>query len=277
MTINEFLIETHNEDSDSLYKFYLEYIEGIYKNDYFPSFEQINFKAISRKFIEIIEKESYVKNEDREDFYLNIDNFLLNMNEFQRKNNSNKLIKFLYKNKLQLLNENSINIYSKIKETSVDLINNAKRFRDYNTTDFGLNDFYKPENIDKEKIKILLNEAIKLISEDDNITIKTKENLIKQILKIIDKLDRTYFSINSILGSISEIMIVLGGLGSFISGITPLFEATEKLKETTKIIQHNSININQKVINETFNIKNIKSLEYMNQKTFLIENKEENE
>ena len=72
-------------------------------------------------------------------------------------------------------------------------------------------------------------------------------------------------------------MIILGGLGSFISGITPLFQAKEKLQQTQKIIQDNSININQKVIDETFNIKNIESLNYINQNIYMIENNKESE
>ena len=72
-------------------------------------------------------------------------------------------------------------------------------------------------------------------------------------------------------------MIILRGLGSFISGITPLFQAKEKLQQTQKIIQDNSININQKVIDETFNIKNIESLNYINQNIYMIENNKESE
>lgn len=276
MTTNDFLIE-EIKDKDLLYKYYIEYLEGILKESDFPYTEQVNFKSLSKKFLESISAESFLSTDEKNVFLRSIDDFLISISKFQKINNYNLVLKFWYSNKKKLVNEKSLIQYSQIKEKSLDYILGAKKYRKIDVTNISINDFYKPENVDRTKIKNLLREAIELITLDENITLKTKEKIINQILQIIENLDKNYYSITSILGNISEIMIILGGLGSFISGITPLFQAKEKLQQTQKIIQDNSININQKVIDETFNIKNIESLNYINQNIYMIENNKESE
>lgn len=273
MSLDEFLMG-NNEDLDSFYNFYIEYLGSIFKNE-FSYQEQVNFRLLSKKFIEKIDEEKHLVDEEKEKFKENIDDFLKSITHFQKINNYNKIVKYFYSNRINSINKDSVDIYSILKEKSINYINEAKSFRKYKAPDFILNDFYKPENVDRDKIRLLLKEAILLISNDENISYKTKESLTKQILKIIENLDKKYYTINAVLGSISEVIIVLGGLGSFIGGLSPLFMAKEKLEETTKVVERSSININQKIINQTFNIKNIESLQYMNQKINLIENIDE--
>lgn len=98
--------------------------------------------------------------------------------------------------------------------------------------------------------------AIELINADRTLSPKTKEKLIKKILEIINELsleniDTLNFS--KIVGSLKEIVFVIGAFAGIISGykdVTELNEAKNKIENATEsVIKNITINnVNQNTI-----------------------------
>jgi|ERR1035437_6130027 hypothetical protein len=116
---------------------------------------------------------------------------------------------------------------------------------------------------------------MELINTEDTITDKAKKQIIDYLERVLKSLDYSYVSWSTILGNIREVILVLGALGSFASGFA-IFQAKEKLEETTTVIQKTSINLNYNSINENIIIKNQNILNQINTTLQLAEKVEEN-
>jgi hypothetical protein len=196
-------------------------------------------------------------------FFSLIDELIIEIRHYRKAQKSSKLMTFLFPRK-KLLIFNVQDKFQEIYSSSLEIINEASRLREYRQNDLNLNGFYKPENSNKKLIKNLINEAIELIIQDNSITEKSRKELIEYLYKVLKRLDSKYTNWSTIIGNITEIIIVLGALGSFIGGITPLLKAKEKLEESTKVIERTSININNNSYNDTFNIQNAEQLNAFN-------------
>jgi len=123
-----------------------------------------------------------------------------------------------------------------------------------------LNSFYQPQNSNKDKIRQLINETIDLINGDISLTEKSKKHIIDYLNKALKELDNENVNWSMFMGRIKETIIVLGALGSFVGGIGSLTQAKDKLEETNIIIEQAAINISFDIVNETFNVENIKQI-----------------
>ena len=151
-------------------------------------------------------------------------------------------------------------LYSK----TLELVNEATEKTMYFDS-LKINDFYKPDNSNKNKIKTLISEAIEIIEVDSSLTEKTKKNIVDYLNTALKELDRERVNWARFIGRIKETVIVLGALGSLVGGASSLYHAQDKLEQTTIVIQKTSANINYNVLNETFNIHNIQHIESLTQ------------
>lgn len=158
-------------------------------------------------------------------------------------------------------------LYSKTIELLNEATDKTMRF-----DSLKINDFYKPDNSNKNKIKELILEAIGIIEADDSLTEETKKSIIDYLNTAIIELERERVNWSRFLGRIKETVIVLGALGSLVGGVSTLINAQEKLEQTTIIIQKTSANLNYNVLNQTFNIHNIQHIESLTQLLELPEN-----
>lgn len=262
MTFNDFL-NIDGDNSDKIFEYYLNYLLELSSKD-FPYEEQLKLKGISGKFINCIEKITYIGKDKRELYIELINQFIIELRNYRRiKNSSNNLTNLLFpsrKNKIFHIQEKFEEIYSH----TLEFINEAARSINYNINNIRINGFYKPENSNKKLIKNLIKEAIDLINVDETITEKTKKQIIDYLNQVLRKLEYEHTNWSVVIGNITEIILVLGALGSFVGGISPLFQAKEKLEQTTTVIQKTSINLNYNTINETFNIQNVEKLSEFN-------------
>ncbi|EKT4518155.1 hypothetical protein AAIP55_002146 [Flavobacterium psychrophilum] len=261
MTFNEFL-NVDNDNSDQIFEFYLNYLLELSTKD-FPYEEQLKLKGISGKFINCIDKTAYIQKERIEGYSKLIDELTIEIRRYRKIKNSSKFLTsiiFSRKNKIFHIQEIFEEIYSK----TLEYINEASKSIEYRIDSLKINDFYKPENSNKKLIKDLIEEAILLIHNDNTITEKTKKQIVDYLNRVLKKLEYQHINWTLVIGNISEIILILGALGSFVGGITPLLQAKEKLKETTIIIEKTSINLNYNSINETFNIQNVEKIGELN-------------
>lgn len=100
--------------------------------------------------------------------------------------------------------------------------------------------------------------AIELIKNDNSISDKSKEKIIKYLTETISELLNPKSNWSKIYSKVTEAMIVLGTLGSVVSGISAgnnLLSAKDKLEEAKDTIVQTSINMNYFNIQQTFNIQ----------------------
>lgn len=267
MTFNEYL-NIDSENNHVIFEFYLSFLNELSTKDY-PYEEQLKLKGAAGKFLNCIEKVSYLNKEKRDNYLEGINSLSKDLKNYRRTKNRSKLsvvispIKRISLNRIQ-------DIFEDFFSLTLDFINEASRIGEY-SDNLKLNGFYQPENSNKKKIQDLIKEAISLIEEDDSLTEKSKKQIVDYLNKALRDLDREHINWSRFIGRIKETIIVLGALGSFAGGISPLIKAKDKLEETTVIIQKTSINLNYKVLNETFNIQNIKNIEYINSNVLQIQ------
>ncbi|RBA28212.1 hypothetical protein [Flavobacterium tibetense] len=268
MTFTEYL-NTDLDNSDLIFEYYLQYLSNLSSKE-FPYEEQIQLKATSTKFINCIDNLSYVVKEKKEKYFDLINAIVEDVKMNRRRKDKSKILLFL-------LGKNG-NIIPKIKDDfeelysqTLEFIGDASNMRHYRYDNLKLNGFFQPENSNKQQVKQLILDAIELIEKDTTISDKVKKQIIEYLQRVIKKLDNQYINWSSVIGCIKETIIVLGALGGFVGGITPLVLAKEKLEETSTVIEKTSININYKTINETFNIQNVERLEQLNNTIFQLE------
>ncbi|MBY0067835.1 hypothetical protein [Empedobacter falsenii] len=269
MTINEFLNQDI-EDFDSISNYYVNYLKELSDNDY-SFINYINLNGFSNKFMKSVERNRYLTTEEKLEYSEKVDNLLKNINLYHKSKKITNLFSIIipFENKLFTVNKSFEQLYT----SSLNFINIVIEYKGYKNNNLSINDFFEPKNTNKDKIKELINDAIELIREDDSLTQSTKEQLIDYLENVLKNLEKENVNWTEILGKIKETIIVLGALGSFIGGISPLMKAKEKLEETDKVIQKTSINYNYKTINNTFQINNIEQFNQIENDSILhIEN-----
>jgi hypothetical protein len=88
---------------------------------------------------------------------------------------------------------------------------------------------------------------LEILSKDSTLGDKQRNNLIKQLNKILNNLKSVKPNWSYYFGDMHQTIIILGALGSFIGGTTgvlSLMEANNKLIQATQIINTTSINTN---------------------------------
>ena len=260
MTFNEYL-NIGADNSPEIFEFYLSFLSELSAKD-FPYEEQLKLKGAAGKFLNCVEKVAYTKQEERDGYNTLIENFSEDLRYYRRSKNISKfssIILPIKKRSLHRIQDTFEDIYAK----TLFYINEVSRQNSY-IDSIELNGFYKPENSNKKKIRELINDAIDLVQEDNTLSEKTKKHIIDYLHKALKDLDREHVNWLRFVGRIKETIIILGALGSFSSGVTgyisPLEQAKDKLEETTIVIQQTSINLNYNILNETFNIQNIKQI-----------------
>lgn len=257
MTFNNYL-NTDSENYESITEFFINYLTEFSSKD-FPYEQQIQLKGIAGKFIDTIDSISYVSSDKKKSFSDKINSFNDELRYYKRYQNFSIIKKLLFPLKHKNINgvqDSFENIFS----ASLEFINEANKTKSSRDNHIKLNGFYKPENSNKKQISKLIKEAIELIEEDKSLTEKSKKELINYLNKVLKNLEREHTNWSGIIGKIKETIIVLGALGSFAGGISPLFQAKEKLEESTTVIEKTSVNLNYTVINETFNYQEIKQI-----------------
>lgn len=268
MTFNEYL-NTATDNSEVIFDYYLIFLNEFSSKD-FPYEEQLKLNGVAGKFLNCVEKVSYAPKEERDKYLDRINQFKEELRQYRRTKNRSKFSKVLIPNPrigLHRIQDTFEDLYSK----TLGYINEASRIDGF-SDNLTLNGFYQPANSNKRKIQELINEAIILISEDETLTEKSKKQIIDYLNKVLRELDRENVNWSKIIGRIKETIIVLGALGSFAGGVTPLLtQAKDKLEETTIVIQQTSINLNYNVLNETFNVQNIQQIRTLNSTILQIE------
>jgi len=272
MTFNEFL-NCDLELREAIFDYYLTYLNEFSSKE-FQYDELLKLNGAAEKFLNCIEKMNYITKVEREEYLSLIEEFRIDLKRYRRTKNQSRLSHLIFNIKSGILRiqDDFEELYSK----TIGLINKTTRYNGYYDS-LTLNGFYQPANSNKKKIQELINEAIILIGEDETLTEKSKKQLIEYLTRALIELQKENVNWSRLIGRIKETIIVLGALGSFASGMTPLIQAKDKLEETTVVIQNTAINLNYNVLNETFNIKNIQQIGQMNSVVIQIqENNEKN-
>lgn len=269
LTFNDYL-NTNPEDSNVIFSFYLDFL-GELSGKKFQYDEQLKLVGAGRKFTNTINKISYVQSETIEKYLVQITEFQNALKGFRYIENRFFLYNLLLASMKAIRLSKIQNLFQDLYSKTLELINESKEKTMYFDS-LTINDFYKPDNSNKNKIKILISEAIEIIEVDSSLTEKTKKNIVDYLNIALKELDRERVNWTKFIGRIKETVIVLGALGSLVGGVSSLYKAQEKLEQTTLVIQKTSANINYNVLNETFNIHNIQQIESITQLLELPEN-----
>ena len=106
---------------------------------------------------------------------------------------------------------------------------------------FSFFDFYVPKSSNSSDVKVLIEEAIKLIRGDVKISHQAREKLIKHLENALEILE-SGGDYSRFFGIIKESIFLLGALGSLAGGTVALHSASKKLEEATSIFEATSIN-----------------------------------
>lgn len=248
MTFNDYLNLSIN-DYQEISNYYLNFLEE-FSTKKFPYEKKLQFKGTATKFLNSIEDLTYLQKEKQEEYVKIIDQLNESLDILNRRSKRSRVLNLIFSPQRSHRIESDFGI---LYDRTIELINDANKTLKYRNRNLKINGFYEPKNSNKAQIKKLILEAIELIKQDNSITEKSKKQLLDYLNKVLTNLDSDYTNWTDIIGKIKETIIVLGALGGFIGGISPLFEAKDKLEQTTIVIEKTSINLNYNVINETFN------------------------
>lgn len=256
MTLNTYL----NTDLDSyteIVDYYLNFLNELSSHN-FPYEKRLQLKGTATKFIDCIYQTTYIKKEKKDEYFEIVKRLSESLSSFERQESRSKLIKLIFPtpNMFRVKEE-----FEKFYTVTLDIVNDANKTLEHRYKSININDFYKPENSNKGLIKKLILEAIELINQDTSLTEKSRKEIAEYLNKTLKGLDSEHTNWTDIIGKIKETIIILGALSTIVGNISPLFEAKEKLEETTIVIEKTSVNLNYKVINETFNHTEIRNLD----------------
>jgi len=272
MTLNDYL-NLSSTNYQEISKYYLNFLEE-FSSKKFPYEKKLQFKGTATKFLNSIEETTYLQKEKQEEYIKIVEQLNKSLSIYERRSKRSKVISLIFPPQSSHRLESD---FEKIYDRTIELINDSNKTLKYRNGDLKMNGFYEPKNSNKAQIKKLILEAIEFIKEDNSITEKSKKQLLEYLNKVLTNLDSEYTNWTDIIGKIKETIIVLGALGGFIGGISPLFDAKEKLEQTTVVIEKTSINLNYNVINETFNHSEILNINPSNSYILQIENNEDKE
>lgn len=268
MTFTEYL-NTDNLELEEISNYYIAYLKNLSAKNYLFE-EQIYLKGGSEKFIQCIDRTAFIKKEEKKEFLEDIEKLSSTIRRYRREEKTIPIISFFLPFKEKCLFRIQ-EIFEKIFSETLRFVNDANESISYRREKLDLNGFYTPDNSNKKQINDLIKEAIDLINDDNNLTKKSKEQLIQYLTKVLKNLDSEHTDWTKVIGKISQVIIVLGALGSFAGGISSLIKAKEKLEETYIIIQKTSINLNHKTVNQTFNINSNEQIKNLNNTILQIE------
>lgn len=272
MTFNTFL-NLPSSNYEEISQYYISFLDE-FSSKKFPYEKKLQFKGTAVKFINSIEEITYLQKEKQEEYIKLIERLNESLGIYDRRAKRSVFINFIFPPQSSNRVEQEFEI---IYNKTLDLINEANKRLKFSGKNLNINGFYEPKNSNKTQIQKLILEAMELIREDNSLTEKSKKQLLDYLNKVLTNLDSEHTNWTDVIGKIKETIIVLGALGGFIGGISPLFEAKEKLEQTTIVIEKTSINLNYKVINETFNHNEILNINPSNSYLLQIENNENEE
>lgn len=125
---------------------------------------------------------------------------------------------------------------------------------------------YDPEKTDKKVVLKLLEDTIVLIENESNLKIDVRKDLTERTKSIIENVKLKKPNWHEILGSIKELIIILGALGSLAGGVIALDQAKTNLKTTENIITATCVNsdifVKNKINLITQNPTEVSKIEY---------------
>lgn len=128
-------------------------------------------------------------------------------------------------------------IFSRIIMKSVIIhIDYFKKKSKKNNSNYRFYSIYDPEKTDKEFVLKLLEDTIVLIENESNLKIEVRNDLTKRTKSIIKNVKSKKSNWHEILGSIKELIIILGALGSLAGGVIALDQAKTNLETAENII-----------------------------------------
>lgn len=272
MTFTTFL-NLPSSNYEEISQYYISFLDE-FSSKKFPYEKKLQFKGTAVKFINSIEEITYLQKEKQEEYIKLIEILNESLGIYDRRAKRSVLINFIFPPQSSNRIEQEFEI---IYNKTLDLINEANKRLRFSGKNLKINGFYEPKNSNKTQIQKLILDAMELIREDNSLTEKSKKQLLDYLNKVLTNLDSEYTNWTDVIGKIKETIIVLGALGGFIGGVSPLFEAKEKLEQTNIVIEKTSINLSYKVINETFNQNEILTINPSNTYLLQIDNKEEKE
>jgi hypothetical protein len=112
----------------------------------------------------------------------------------------------------------------------------------------------------KKGAQNIIQEAIKLIEDDNTLSKKSKEKIIKYLNDAIQELNKPQTKWKNFFIKIGQVIFVLSALGGIVGGVNAgsnLLEARDKVENANKEIVNTSINVNHMNIENTFKQKKI--------------------
>jgi hypothetical protein len=252
MTLNDYL-KLDESDIDAIADYFLVFLNELSEGPTTKS-HIYSLRGVADKFASSIAASCYMTEEERKTFQTLIESLY---NKYMRHGFDDSLLtKALSNLFLGSKNSKREHLISETYTKTMELINRSKRIRS-NYDRLEINGLYKPENVNKTKIRELIQKTISLINSDEVLKDKTKKKLVDRLNIILRDLDQDNINWRDIIGRVQETIIVLGALGSLIGGFSTCTQARDTLAETTTIIQNTSINYSYNSINETFNIQQL--------------------
>ncbi len=265
MELQEYIkldIKNH-KDRELIFEAFIQILSNLPENNF--SYQKVLLlKNFSEKFWDAIKEKRYYDDEKKKLIFEPIDK----LREISRQKELLKTKSFLSRllfpkhNNPTRIKFELEDIFETLLNDSVKLINGSKEF-DYLHTHLDIGEFYNPKNSNKNRVKRLLNEAIELLKEDESFKQRHKTKIISFLEDAINELDNDYTNWTDFLGKLKEVIIVLGAVGSMVGGIAAI-NAKNKVEEAADVISKTSITLNYKIIEETFNINNVKQIEQFN-------------
>ena len=118
MTFNEF-INTDVQDSRKIFEFYVNFL-GEFSNKDFPYNEQLKLKGAGSKFVESIDKTTYISPEKREQYLKLLDKNLIDFKLYRKIEHTPFILRSLYsrgkKTRYFLLQDSFQDLFSKTLE-----------------------------------------------------------------------------------------------------------------------------------------------------------------
>jgi hypothetical protein len=239
-------------NTDRVFEYFNQYLADMPEKVFLPS-SITSAKGLGVKYFDCLERISHSVNEKKDDYFKQIEHFLEACSAYN--SYTNPIIRLLVGNGEERRLNYCEKEHSKLQSLILELYSEAIKYKP-SSYHFELSGLFKPDQSNKGLIKSLIQEALDLIEKDSTLTDKTKAQLISQLRNILNDLNALKINWTISLGKMSEIIIVLGAIGSMIGGVSALREAEEKIRTATEVVKQTSIKINYQVVNDIFENSN---------------------